>query len=114
MVLKNILLSIYIVSAFATNCFTPTDISNSDKLFSYKGKVYDSTGYNHPGGKNDIKKLIGNDLEDFVDSNSESFHLNSSKFYSDLDDEQMLINSCHFNKWMGQLGTADILMDWSN
>jgi len=86
----------YLVATFADACFTKYQIDGSDKLFTYKGKVYDTTGYKHPGGQNDIKKLVGNDLSDFVNSNSESFHLDSSRFYKQLDDMYIgeLQNSC--------------------
>ena len=81
-----IFLSMYLVATFADTCFTKEQIVGSNKLFTYKGKVYDTTGYKHPGGQNDIKKLVGNDLSDFVNSKLESFHLDSSRFYKQLDD----------------------------
>jgi hypothetical protein len=81
-----VLLTTYLVTSFATTCFTQNQIQGSDILYTYKGKVYDSTGYRHPGGQNDIKKLVGYDLSEFVNSKSESFHLDSSRFYSQLDD----------------------------
>ena len=82
---KIIFLSMCLLSVFADTCFTQDDINGSNKLFIYKGDIYDTSGYNHPGGNNDIKKLVGNDLSDFVNSNTESFHLSSSKFYKQLD-----------------------------
>jgi hypothetical protein len=84
--LKFILLNIFyfINNSFAVNCYVNNDVITSNILFSYKGKVYDSTGYKHPGGKNDINRLIGNDLETFVNENKYSFHLKSSEFTSDL------------------------------
>lgn len=81
-----VLLTTYLVTTFATTCFTQNQIQDSDILFTYKGKVYDTTGYRHPGGQNDIKRLVGHDLSEFVNSNSESFHLNSSRFYNQLND----------------------------
>jgi hypothetical protein len=81
-----VLLTTYLVTSFATTCFTQNQIQGSDILFTYKGKVYDTTGYRHPGGQNDIKKLVGHDLSEFVNSKSESFHLDSSRFYSQLND----------------------------
>ena len=91
-----IFLSMYLVATFADTCFTKDQIDGSNKLFTYKGKVYDTTGYKHPGGQNDIKKLVGNDLSDFVNSKLESFHLDSSRFYKQLDDMYVgeLQNSC--------------------
>ena len=70
----------------ASTCFVKNDIMNSDKLFSYKGNVYDSSDYRHPGGQNDIAELVGNDLESFVNTKSLGFHLKSNSFYMDLED----------------------------
>jgi len=73
-------------SVFADNCFTPIDVSNSSKLFSYKGKVYDITGYSHPGGSSTLKKTIGKPLEDYVNENDYRFHLSSNSFKKDMID----------------------------
>jgi hypothetical protein len=83
-------LSSFIILFLTTNtyakCFTETDITNSSKLFSYKGKVYDITGYSHPGGSSTLKKTIGKPLEDYVNENDYSFHLTSNSFKKDLVD----------------------------
>jgi len=92
MIEKIIFLSTCLVSVLSDKCFTQNDINGSDKLFTYKGDVYNMTGYNHPGGKNSLTKLAGNDLSEFVNSNSDSFHLSSQNFYNDLD-----------NMYVGQL-----------
>ena len=80
----------FIILFLTTNtyakCFTETDITNSSKLFSYKGKVYDITGYSHPGGSSTLKKTIGKPLEDYVNENDYSFHLTSNSFKKDLVD----------------------------
>ena len=80
---KILLLSTYILGSFSLNCYTNNIIANSNSLFSYKGNVYDLTNYIHPKGVN-ISKLIGNDLEIYINSNSLSFHLQNSIFFSDL------------------------------
>lgn len=83
-------LSSFIILFLTTNtyakCFTDTDVTNSSKLFSYKGKVYDITGYSHPGGSSTLKKTIGKPLEDYVNENDYSFHLRSNSFKKDLVD----------------------------
>jgi hypothetical protein len=83
-------LSSFIILFLTTNtygkCFTTSDITNSSKLFSYKGKVYDITGYSHPGGSSTLKKTIGKPLEDYVNENDYSFHLTSNSFKKDLVD----------------------------
>ena len=73
-------------NSFGNQCFTSSDVSNSDKLFSYKGKIYDITGYSHPGGNSDLKKTIGDDLELYVNDNDYDFHLTSNDFTKDLKD----------------------------
>ena len=80
---KILLLSTYILGSFSLNCYTNNIIANSNSLFSYKGNVYDLTNYIHPKCVN-ISKLIGNDLEIYINSNSLSFHLQNSIFFSDL------------------------------
>ena len=87
---KFLLVSMYLSDSFtyAQNCFTNIEVTNSNKLFSYKGDVYDISNYNHPKKVN-IDKLIGNDLSEFVNSNKLSFHFNKDRFYSDL--ENMLV-----------------------
>ena len=81
-------LSSFIITILFTNtfakCFTTFDVTNSSKLFSYKGKVYDISGYSHPGGKSDLLKTVGEQLETYVNTNKYDFHLSSSKFKSDL------------------------------
>jgi len=64
---KLIFIFTYLVSTLASICFT----KESNKLFTYKEKVCDSIWYKHPGGQNDITKLVGHDLYDFVNSNSD-------------------------------------------
>ena len=81
---KLFLISLTIISAAA--CYTETDIIGSKTLFTYKGDVYDVTDYDHPGGQNDIEKLVGNDLSAFVNSNKLSFHLEpGNQFFDDMD-----------------------------
>ena len=77
-------------------CFISSDITNSSKLFSYKGKVYDITGYSHPGGKSDLLKTVGEQLETYVNTNNYDFHLSSSKFKSDLTNMYVgdLVDNC--------------------
>jgi hypothetical protein len=77
-------------------CFISSDITNSSKLFSYKGKVYDITGYSHPGGKSDLLKTVGEQLETYVNTNNYDFHLSSSKFKSDLKNMYVgdLVDNC--------------------
>ena len=82
---KILFLSTCLVYVLSDKCFTQNDINGSNKLFTYKGDVYNMSGYNHPGGENSLTKLAGNDLSEFVNSNSDSFHLSSQNFYNDLD-----------------------------
>ena len=69
---------------FADKCFEKIEVINSDKLFFYQDKVYDITGYNHPGGSTTLKKTIGEDLENYVTQPDYDFHLTSSSFKKDL------------------------------
>ena len=65
-------------------CFINSDITNSQKLFTYAENVYDITGYSHPGGSTTLKKTVGDKLEDYVTLPKYDFHLTSNKFKSDL------------------------------
>ena len=88
--MKKILLlcSTFIFSSLTqgvSKCYIQSDVTNSNSLFSYKGNVYDTTNYVHPGGQAKIKILIGNDLADFVNANSYSFHLKSgNRFFTQM------------------------------
>lgn len=83
---KILLLTTYFVGSLSAVCYYQPDITNSNILFTYKGNVYDVTGYDHPGGQGPMNQLVGNDLELFVNANSKSFHLTpGNKFFTDLD-----------------------------
>lgn len=84
MIHKLIILSTYFLSVFSQQCFTQNDIITSNKLFSYNGNVYDITGYNHPGGKSDLMKTVGDSLENFVNQPKYKFHINSGRFNNDM------------------------------
>jgi len=85
---KILLLSTYILGVLSINCYTNNDVTNSNVLFNYKGQVYDLSNYDHP--KNiKIDTIIGKDLENFVNSDTLSFHLSKSRFYTDL--QKMLV-----------------------
>lgn len=82
---KILLLTTYFVGSLSAVCYYQPDITNSNILFTYKGNVYDITGYKHPGGQGPMNQLVGNDLELFVNANSKSFHLTpGNKFFTDL------------------------------
>jgi hypothetical protein len=63
----------YIFGVFSQSCYTTDNIIQSSSLFSYKGNIYDMSSFIHPKNVN-INKLIGKDLETFVNENSLSFH----------------------------------------
>jgi len=82
-------LALTTVQQSIAKCFTNSDVINSGKLFTYKDKVYDITGYNHPGGRSTLLKCVGQDLSDFFNSDSNTslnFHLRSRPFDRDLKD----------------------------
>jgi hypothetical protein len=81
---KFFFISLLITSSLA-KCFTNYDIINSNVLFTYKNNVYDITGFSHPGGKSNLKKTIGKDLEPFIKNPKYKFHLNKDEFYKDLE-----------------------------
>jgi len=91
-----LLFSYFVTSSFSEKCYNINDIDPNLNLFTYKGKVYDATDYNHPGGKGDINKLVGNELSDFVNDKKYSFHLDSNRFYTHLDKMYVgdLLESC--------------------
>lgn len=95
--MKNIFLlfSTLIYSAFANNCYTPSDILNSDRLFSYKNNVYDVTGYKHPGGKSDLLKTVSVDLSIFFEQSKYKFHVGRSDVKNDL--EKMYVGQLQDN-----------------
>jgi hypothetical protein len=95
--MKNIfvLFSTLIYSAFANNCYTLSDILNSDRLFSYKNNVYDVTGYKHPGGKSDLLKTVSVDLSIFFDQPKYKFHVGRSDVKNDL--EKMYVGQLQDN-----------------
>jgi len=85
--IPKILLFISIIlfdSVNAQKCFTNSDIINSKSLFTYKGGVYDITGYNHPAGSSTLKQTVGLPLEDFVNLPRYDFHLTSNSFKNDM------------------------------
>lgn len=75
-----------LISSIYCNCFTENDVINSNKLFMYKGNVYDITGYKHPGGKSDLLKTIGQDLDVFLKNPKYKFHVGKRSFVNDLKD----------------------------
>ena len=84
--LKKITMVIVAILSFTSNaCITTQEIENSNTLYSYQNKVYDITGYSHPGGKSTLKKAVGIDIEDMI-KKSYKFHLKSKDFQKDLDD----------------------------
>jgi len=95
--MKNIfvLFSTLLYSAFANNCYTPSDILNSDVLFSYKNNVYDITGYKHPGGKSDLLKTVSVDLSIFFEQSKYKFHVGRSDVKNDL--EKMYVGQLQDN-----------------
>lgn len=95
--MKNIfvLFSTLLYSAFANNCYTPSDILNSDRLFSYKNNVYDVTGYKHPGGKSDLLKTVSIDASVFFNQSQYKFHIGSSNVKNDL--EKMYVGKLQDN-----------------
>jgi hypothetical protein len=62
-------------------CF---NIDSSDRLFSYLGNVYDITGYKHPAGQSDLKKLVGKDASEFFNLKKYKFHITNKRVKSDL------------------------------
>lgn len=82
--LKVLFLLVNLILGVSAQCLTQANVMMSTNLFSYKGNVYDATGYNHPGGQRYITNLIGNDLETFINANNYGFHLNKNKFFTDL------------------------------
>lgn len=82
--LKVLFVLVNLILGGSAQCLTQTNVMTSTNLFSYKGNVYDATGYNHPGGQRYITNLIGKDLETFVNANNYGFHLNKNKFFTDL------------------------------
>lgn len=84
--MKNIFLLLHtlVYSTFGSICYTQNDISNSDKLFSYKNNVYDVTGYKHPGGKSDLLKTVSIDASVFFEQPRYKFHATSSNVKNDL------------------------------
>jgi len=83
MLIKIFTLLSLISSVFGT-CFTENDVINSDKLFMYQGNVYDITGYKHPGGKSDLLKTVGQDLDIFFKNPKYKFHVRKSSVTNDL------------------------------
>jgi hypothetical protein len=66
------------------NCYTISDVTNSNNLYYYDGNVYTTSNYKHPGGSSTLSRTIGNDLSIFVNTPKYDFHLNSNKFKNDL------------------------------
>jgi hypothetical protein len=67
-------------------CF---NVDSSDRLFSYLGNVYDITGYKHPAGQSDLKKLVGKDASQFFNLKKYKFHITNKRVKSDL--QKMLV-----------------------
>ena len=65
-----------------SQCLSKNDIFNSDKLFLYENKVYDITGYSHPGGKSTLLLTVGQDLAPFLQSKAYDFHLKKNTWKS--------------------------------
>jgi cytochrome b involved in lipid metabolism len=84
-----------VYSTFGSICYTQNDISNSDKLFSYKNNVYDVTGYKHPGGKSDLLKTVSIDASVFFEQPRYKFHATSSDVKNDL--EKMYVGQLQDN-----------------
>ncbi len=82
---------ILVNNSCSLSCYTQQDISDSNKLFTYQGDVYDITGYKHPGGKSDLLKTVGVTLEEWMDKPKYKFHYSKSSFYRDLD--KMLVGT---------------------
>lgn len=76
-----------------SQCLSKNDIFNSDKLFLYENKVYDITGYSHPGGKSTLLLTVGQDLAPFLQSKAYDFHLKKNSFFSDLS-KMFVANIC--------------------
>jgi cytochrome b involved in lipid metabolism len=49
-------------AATAANCIDAEGFANSGSQFLYLNKVYDATGFSHPGGFSKLKQAFGNDV----------------------------------------------------
>ena len=56
-------------------CFDMNVVKESNSLFVYENKVYDSKNFVHPGGQKYIKYIIGHDVEDLLKVDGLDFHL---------------------------------------
>ena len=85
MIKKLILCFISIIATVTSQkCFINSDITKSEKLFTYKGNVYDITGYKHPGGSATLKRTLGAQLEDYISLPKYDFHLTNNEFKNDM------------------------------
>jgi hypothetical protein len=84
---KKLLIFLSILSTgLSLDCYTKSDVQNSDHLFWYKNYVYDIDSYNHPGGKSDLLKTIGQDLEIYFNMYKYDFHEGKKSVIKDLED----------------------------